>query len=97
MLEAMERVATSLDGGEMMVSAHDPLGFLSHPSMAAIFESAEEGGEGFESADGTAHLFFVDAPEPLPGYKEAEAWIGKVRAVADPWAEEKGLEARLDG
>ncbi|MEP4078815.1 MMPL family transporter [Haloferula sp.] len=97
MAEAMERVATSLDGGEMMISAHDPMGFLGHPSMAAVFASAEEGGEGFESADGTAHLFFVDAPGSIEGYKEADAWIAEVKAIAEPWAEERGLTLSWTG
>ncbi len=95
--EAMERVATSLDGGEMMISAHDPLGFLAQPSMAGLFASAGEGGEGFESGDGTAHLFFVDAPRPVHGYKEAFAWIAEVKAVAEPWAAERGLKLSWTG
>ncbi|MFC7336650.1 MMPL family transporter [Haloferula chungangensis] len=95
--EALERVATSLDGGEMMMSAHDPLGFLGHPSMAAVFESAGEGGEGFESSDGSAHLFFVDAPGPIHGYKEAFDWIAKVKEVAEPWAAERGLKLSWTG
>ena len=95
--EAVERVATSLDGGEMMITAHDPFGFLTHPSMAGLQSMSEEGGEGFESADGRAHLLFVDAPDKLEGYREAETWIGEVRAIADPWAEERGLKLHWTG
>ena len=97
MAEAMERVATSLDGGEMIISAHDPMGFLGHPSLAGLFASADGGGEGFESADGVAHLLFVDAPGSIQGYKEASVWIAEVREIAEPWAEQRGLKLSWTG
>lgn len=103
LLDSLERVATALDGAEMMRSAHDPFGFLGHPSMAAFFEASEHGGEGFGSADGRAQLVFIDAPEvgepPArpQGYRELAAWIARVREVAEPWAAERGITLRWTG
>lgn len=103
LLESLERVATALDGAQMMLSAHDPFGFLGHPSMSAFLEASEDGGEGFESADGRAHLVFIDAPIPvapqqqLEGYQDFADWIERVRAVAEPWASERGIELHWTG
>jgi len=99
---SLERVATALDGGSMMLSAHDPFGFLDHSSMAAFFQASEHGGEGFESADGRAHLMFIDAPTgeggvALDGYRELAAWVDEVRAIAEPWAEQAGISLEWTG
>ncbi|MCU0795682.1 MAG: MMPL family transporter [Akkermansiaceae bacterium] len=95
---AMERIATSLDGGEMAISSHDPLGFLNHPALRRLFESASEGGsDGFTSADGRAQLIFVDAPRAVEGYVEAKQWVDEVRAVAAPWADSRQLAVSYTG
>ena len=94
---AIERVATALDGGEMMLSAHDPLGFLNHPAMRAFFEASEHGGEGFLSADGKSQLVFIRASESVTGYKEAGAWLGKLDEVVQPWAAENELSVGYTG
>ncbi|WP_221285222.1 MMPL family transporter [Haloferula luteola] len=97
-LEAsLERVATALEGSEIMLSAHDPFGFLNHPAMRGFFEASEHGGEGFLSGDGTWHLVFIDAPAPVPGYKEAGAWLEKLHETIDPWAKKQGLEVGYTG
>ncbi|MGE9269285.1 MAG: MMPL family transporter [Verrucomicrobiales bacterium] len=93
---ALERVATSMEGGEMMISAHDPLGLLDLPALNELFSAAEEGG-GFVSADGRTHLLLVDAPRSLPGYEEAQAWIDEVRRVAEPWAVKRGVAIGFTG
>ena len=96
--EAMERIATSLDGGEMVISSHDPFGFLNHPALRRMYESAAEGrGDGFTSADGKAQLLFVEAPREVAGYVEAKAWLDEVKAVAGGWAGERGLAISYTG
>ena len=95
--ESIERIATAIDGSEMMLSAHDPFGFLGHSSMAALFEASDQGGGGFESADGRAHLLLLDAPREMEGYHEANAWLGELRAVAREWAAPLGLTVGLTG
>lgn len=95
--DALERVATSMDGGAMMLSAHDPLGLLDHPALEQFFAAAEDGGEGFGSADGRAHLVLVDAPESLPGYKEAEAWLQEIRKATEPYAKKHSLTVGFTG
>ncbi len=97
MAEALERVATSLDGGELVMSAHDPFGLLDHPSLESFFEGRAGGGEGFQNEEGTAQLVFIDAPRAVAGYREAEAWLAEVRAVAEPWAQANGLSLGYTG
>lgn len=94
---AMERVATALDGGEIALSSHDPFGFLGHDSMRALFAASEEGGDAFESADGRFHLLFADAPGPLPGYNEMQAWRGDLAGFTDIWGEEHGVKVWFTG
>jgi predicted RND superfamily exporter protein len=95
--EAIERVATSLDGGELVMSSIDPFGFLGHPALAAFFERREGSGEGFQNAEGSAQLMFIDAPPDVAGYREAAAWLGRVEAVVGPWAEEHQLRVGYTG
>lgn len=95
--EALERVATSLDGAELVMAANDPFGFLGQSSLRSFFEGRDGGGEGFQNEDGTAQLVFIDAPRAVAGYREAEAWLGEVRAVTEPWAAEKALRLGYTG
>ncbi|GAA5482541.1 MMPL family transporter [Haloferula sargassicola] len=95
--DSLEDVATALDGSELMLSAHDPFGFLDHPAMRAFFEASEHGGEGFLSEDGRSQLVFIDAPHPVPGYKEAGAWLKQLDEVIQPWAEENKVKVGYTG
>jgi uncharacterized protein len=84
---ALEEIATSLSGQDLAMQAHDPFGFLAHPAVADVLGSSSGGGGGatFSSADGTAHLLFLDAPKDIPGYREAGAWLDSVRASVAKW------------
>jgi predicted RND superfamily exporter protein len=84
---ALEDLATTLEGQDLALLSHDPFGFLGHPAVAEVLESAGGGG-GFASADGTAHLIFIDAPGEIAGYREAGAWLEQVRASIARWQEE---------
>lgn len=97
--EALARVATAMEGEDMIMRANDPFGFLRHPSLEVLRAMAGDGGGGFESADGSAHLVVAEAAEPLPGYKEAGIWLERVRKVVAEWqlAEGKGLVIHLTG
>jgi len=96
---AMARVATSMEGRDMVMQAHDPFGFLEQPAVQALASSMEQGSEAFESADGRAHLVFVDAPSHVRGYRAAGEWLGRVRASIATWqtSEGKGLAVRMTG
>lgn len=94
---ALERVATAMDGGDVVMASHDPFGLLDHPSLRGFFQGAEQGGGGFTSGDGHAQLLFVDAPDPLPGYKEAHDWLARLSEVTGPWSEETGVTVRFTG
>ncbi|MCW1921761.1 MMPL family transporter [Luteolibacter arcticus] len=83
---ALEEIATSLSGQDLALQAHDPFGFLAHPAVADVLGSSSGGGgANFSSADGTAHLIFLDAPREIPGYREAGAWLDQVRASIANW------------
>ena len=97
--ESLARVATSAEGLEMVMLAHDPFGFLRHPAITALMDSSGGGGEAFESADGRTQLLFVDAPAPMAGYREADAWLQRLRKSVTAWqaGEGAGLRVRLTG
>jgi predicted RND superfamily exporter protein len=96
---AMARVATTMEGRDMVMQAHDPVGFLEQPAVQALASSMEQGSEAFESADGRAHLVFVDAPSHVRGYQAAGEWLERVRASIATWqaGEGKGLAVRMTG
>ena len=97
--ESLAKVATSMEGLDMVMLAHDPFGFLKHPAVATLMNSSGQGGEAFESGDGRTHLLFADAPKPLMDYREADAWLKNLRKAVVAWqaAEGKGLKVRLTG
>jgi uncharacterized protein len=97
--ESLARVATAMEGEDMMMRANDPFGFLRHPSLEVLRATAEDGGGGFESADGRAHLVVAEAAEPLTGYKEAAVWLERVRIVVAEWqlTDGAGLTVRFTG
>lgn len=97
--DSLAKVATSMEGLDMVMVAHDPFGFLDHPAVATLMNSSGQGGEAFESEDGRTQLLFVDSPTPLPGYREADVWIKKLRASISTWQKTEGenLTVRLTG
>jgi len=97
--QSLARVATSMEGLDMVMLAHDPFGFLNHPAVESLVKSSGHGGEAFESEDGRTHLLFADAPSPVRGYREADAWLKKLRASVGAWqkADGEGLKVRLTG
>lgn len=97
--ESLSKVATSMEGADLVMNAHDPFGFLAHPAVESLMKSSGQGGEAFESADGKTHLLFVDSPSPVADYRSADAWLKQVRAAIGDWqnGDGKGLKARLTG
>jgi len=97
---ALAQVATSMDGMDIAMKAHDPFGFLQHPAVTSLTSAAGEGsGEAYESPDGRSHLLFINAPTDMPGYREAAVWIANVRKSVDAWQQTdgKGLTVRFTG
>ncbi|RYD30820.1 MAG: hypothetical protein EOP87_15920, partial [Verrucomicrobiaceae bacterium] len=104
--DSLAKVATSMEGVDMVMAAHDPFGFLDHPAVGALMNSSGGGGgEAFESEDGRTQLLFVEAPPPQDpnarrgGYREADEWLKKIRAAVTRWQEGdgKGLKVRMTG
>ncbi len=86
---SLAEVATSMEGMDMVLRSHDPFGFLRHPSVTELTSSAESG-EAFESPDGRAHLLFLEAPEPVDGYRSANAWTEKLKKAVAEWQKQDG-------
>ena len=97
--KSLENVGTALEGLDMVMLAHDPFGFLEQPEVAALLESSGKGGEAFESEDGRSHLLFADSPQPLDGYRDADAWLKGVRESVAAWrkGDGAGLNVRFTG
>lgn len=97
--DSLAKVATSMEGLDMLMHAHDPFGFLEHPAVATLTNSSGQGGEAFESGDGHTHLLFAESPTRLMGYREADAWLKNLRASVAKWqtSEGAGLKVRLTG
>jgi predicted RND superfamily exporter protein len=97
--DSLARVATSMEGLDMVMVAHDPFGFLDHPAVATLMKSSGQGGEAFESEDGRTHLLFVDALSPIADYRTADGWLRKIRKLVADWqaGDGAGLKVRLTG
>ncbi len=97
--DSLAKVATSMEGIDMVMQAHDPFGFLNHPAVTSLMNSSGQGGEGFESEDGRTHLLFVDSPTPIHGYRDADAWLKKLRKSVVRWqaGDGAGLQVHLTG
>ncbi|WP_367873872.1 MMPL family transporter [Luteolibacter sp. Populi] len=91
MEKVVENLATTIEGQDLAMQAHDPFGFLGHPAVTQILSSSSEGGAAFASADGSSHLVFIDAPGEVHGYRESNEWIAKIRGTVARWeASEEG-------
>jgi uncharacterized protein len=97
--DSLAKVATSMEGMDMVLVAHDPFGFLDHPAVSTLMNSSGQGGEAFESEDGRTQLLFVDSPTPLPGYREADVWLKGLRESIAAWqkGDGAGLKVRMTG
>lgn len=97
--QSLARVATSMEGLDMVMLAHDPFGFLNHPAIESLVKSSGHGGEAFESEDGRTHLLFAEAGGEVHGYREADAWLKRLRASIAEWqkGDGQGLKVRLTG
>ncbi|MEO5916580.1 MAG: MMPL family transporter [Luteolibacter sp.] len=97
--DSLAKVATSMEGIDMVMLAHDPFGFLNHPAVTTLMNSSGQGGEAFESEDGRTHLLFADSPTPISSYREADVWLKKLRKSVEDWkkGDGAGLKVRLTG
>jgi predicted RND superfamily exporter protein len=97
--DSLAKVATSMEGIDMVMRAHDPLGFLDQPAVTSLMNSSGQGGEAFESEDGRTHLLFADSPTPIEGYRDADVWLKGLRKSIACWqaGDGAGLQVHLTG
>lgn len=75
-----ERLATTLSPDELARLPYDPLDLL-RPEAAGRDRNRQI----FASEDGTFRMLFVQPATELETYREAGAWLDKVRAVVASW------------
>jgi predicted exporter len=80
-----EELAAVLEGSDLALRAHDPFRMLDSAAVKGLLASAGDGGDGFESAAGDAHLLFLAAPGEVRGYAEAGKWLAGVRDASGGW------------
>jgi uncharacterized protein len=99
MAKSLAEVATAMEGTDLLMKAHDPLGFLRHPSLDPLLDGSSGDSTGFESADGRGHLVLVDAPGNIKDYKAAGLWLEQLRSAVDQWSAGQGggVSAHLTG
>lgn len=97
--EALASVATAMEGTDLLMQAHDPLGFLDHPSLAPLIEGAGDEGAGFESPNGRGHIVMIEAPKNIRGYRESGEWLKNFRNKVEEWqaANGEGLKVHMTG
>jgi uncharacterized protein len=99
MQEALANVATAMEGSDLLMRAHDPLGFLAHPSLVPLIDGAGDDGAGFESPNGRGHLVMIEAPKSIKGYRESGDWLKALRAKVADWkaTEGEGVNVHMTG
>ncbi len=80
--EAREQLAASFSPNDIALRQYDPFGLLSLPESATgNIPSFGQGQEIFASADGTFRIIFVEPKESLSNYRNAIAWLKKIKAL----------------
>lgn len=81
--DRLGRLGSSLDPMMIAIESNDALG-LTQAMRAGMDTGAMEsmGGGGFANEEGTFRVLYVDAPQALNGYREANLWLDKIKAVA---------------
>lgn len=82
----LEEMAVSTDGQAMALGAYDPLGFGTKSLF--LLQGGNHGkpaGDGFRSADGTFQLIFAESATELTDYREAGAWLERMREAVKSW------------
>jgi uncharacterized protein len=86
--ESKSRLANSLSPEEIARMSYDPFGFLNVPGEgAASFGSGESL---FSSSDGKFRIIFVQAREPLKGFKECQDFVARVQESVGEWQRRSG-------
>ncbi len=81
-----QRLATSLSLAELGHAGYDPFGLTALPvSVQGGLPDLSGGNELFSSPDGLFRLLFVQNESPLPGYREAAEWLGKIQQAVAAW------------
>lgn len=90
--EALEKLATSLDGMDNLLG-YDPLGLMGELLGGGTRDLAPD----FASKAGTFRLLYVEAAEKLPNYRVMTEWLAQVRAAANGVAQPLGVTVRFTG
>ncbi|MEM1444069.1 MAG: MMPL family transporter, partial [Verrucomicrobiota bacterium] len=102
--EAIAEAMASLQSGffdqDVVVTSYDPLGFS---KIGGLLDGETDGASGpdpMASGDGTFQVMYVEGNGvDFANYREAEVWLGKVKALVSAWeakwVEEQGEDSRV--
>ena len=90
--ETKDKIALSLDQGEAMMAAYDPLGFLNHPAVTQL----QGNGFDYQSEDGRLWLVMIANADLGVEYRDHSDWVERIRESADGWKPE-GFTYKLTG
>lgn len=102
LVEARERLATSMSPEELLRVARDPLGLAELEDVTGAGSvDAGQGAQVFASGDGRFRVVFAEASPELDSYRACADWLRQVRELVD---EERqagrvgpGVEVRMTG
>ncbi len=88
---AREELTTSMSPGEIARLSYDPYGLTRLPeSVAEAAPAFGQGQEMFSSSDGSFRILFVQARNELRSYRDCEAWLRSIKALASDALEGDG-------
>lgn len=92
---SFEEIASTPSVREMLVLGQDPYRIVPGLSEGALPQAAA--GDGFSSPDGTFRVIYVTSAVPLRNYRDAAAWLTKIRDVCSGAAVGKGVKLGFTG
>lgn len=97
--KAFHTVGHSLDAEKVQRASYDPLGLMDALSLDDL-QSMGDSSFGLASEDGRFRLLLVTPMADVGNYKDADAWLRRVREIVAAWKVEEGFEectVRLTG
>lgn len=97
--KAFHTVGHSLDTEKVQRASYDPLGLMDALSLDDL-QSMGDSSFGLASEDGRFRLLLVTPMVEVGNYKDADAWLRRVREIVAAWKVEEGFEectVRLTG
>ena len=93
--DTLDRLTDSVSPREMALLSYDPFDLAGSLAGATLMEGAQQ--SEFASADGTFHVVYVQAAQPLANYNDTIRWIGQIRLATNGAGEYPGCRLSFTG